>query len=68
MPQTMIKRAVEQEDYTGLWREHNRLFGDQTKAGVLVEKLAFDYGENEAGSKRTWPVTLPQPPSKQGDQ
>jgi hypothetical protein len=61
-PQSVIKKAVERNDYVGLLREHNRLFGDKTKAGELPLKLNFDYGQMTDGNKRTWPLSLPEPP------
>ncbi|RKY24688.1 MAG: hypothetical protein DRP62_03235 [Planctomycetota bacterium] len=61
-PQSVIKKAVEQNDYAGLLREHNRLFGDETKAGQLPLKLNFDYGKTDDGNIRTCPLALPEPP------
>jgi len=64
MPQASvvgIKRAIENDDYTGLLQEHNRLLGDETKAGVLPSKLKFYY-LNPDGTKRTAPLILPKPP------
>jgi len=58
--QTTIKRAVEADDYVALWAEHNRLLGDESKTGVIPEKLKFDYG-----NKRTYPLMLPEPPKSQ---
>ncbi len=60
--QTTIRRAVEQDDYTGLLLEHSRLLGDETRAGKLSLKLKFDYGANPDGHKRTAPLTLSKPP------
>jgi len=62
VPQSFIRKAVEQDDYTALLREHDRLLGDETKAGQLQLKLDFDYGQTGDGAKRTAPVTLPNPP------
>ena len=56
--QTTIKRAVETDDYVALWAEHNRLLGDESKAGELPEKLKFDYGD-----KRIYPLILPERPA-----
>jgi len=67
MPQASvvgIKRAIENDDYTGLLQEHNRLLGDKTKAGELPLKLKFDYGQNPDGSRRTAPLVLPKPPKR----
>ena len=63
MAQSVIKKAVEEDDYTGLMQEHNRLLGDEGRAGQLALELKFDYGENPDGSKRTAPLELPEPPS-----
>ena len=63
MPQLVIKRAVEQMDATALLLEHSRLFGDETRAGQLAQKLEFDYGTGPDGNKRTAPLALPEPPS-----
>jgi hypothetical protein len=59
--QAVIKKAVEQEDYVALMAEHNRLLGDETRAGQLPSSLNFDYGENPDGSRRTAPLALPEP-------
>ena len=61
---TVIKRAVERNDYTRLLLEHSRILGDETKAGLLPVKLNFDYGTNPNGTARTAPLTLPEPPRK----
>jgi len=61
-PQSVIKRAVEQNDYMALLQEHNRLLGDETTAGQLAEKLKFDYGEDADGSRHNFPLTLPERP------
>ena len=62
MPQLVIKRSVEQNDVTALLLEHNRLFGDETRAGRLAQKLEFDYGTGPDGNKRTAPLVLPELP------
>ena len=62
MPQTTIKRAIEQGDYMTLLREHSRLLGDKTRGGQLPLKLNFDYGKSEDGSKRIAPLALAEPP------
>lgn len=62
MPQSTIRKAVGQKDYTTLLLEHSRLLGDETSPGQLASKLKFDYGENSDGTKRTAPLTLPEPP------
>ena len=63
-PQTVIKRSVEQNDYTRLLLEHSRILGDETRAGLLSQKLNFDYGTNPNGSARTAPLPLSDPPQK----
>ena len=63
MPQLVIKRAVEQNDATALLLEHSRLFGDETRAGQLAQKLEFDYGTKPDGTKHTAPPALPERPS-----
>ena len=62
MGQSVIKKAVERDDYMALLEEHNRLLGDETRAGQLPLKLNFDYGKNPDGSKRIAPLSLPEPP------
>ena len=62
--QVVIKRAVERDDVTALLLEHNRLLGDETRAGELALKLNFDYGPAPDGNKRTAPLTLPEPPKE----
>jgi len=59
-PQTVIKKAVERDDYAAILDEHNRLLGDATKAGELPSKLNFDYGTGSDGRKRTSPLLLPE--------
>jgi len=61
-PQSTIKKAVEQADYTAVQQEYDKLFGDGTKQGQLAEQLKFDYGTNPDGRKRVAPLTLPEPP------
>jgi hypothetical protein len=63
--QSVIKTAVEQEDNAALMEEHNRLLGDETRAGQLPTMLKFDYGKKPDGSSRTAPLTLPEPPEEQ---
>ena len=65
MPQTSvvgIRKAIENNNYTALLQEHNRLLGDKTRAGQLSLKLKFDYGRDPNGTKRTAPLVLPKPP------
>jgi len=61
-PQSTIRRAVEQKDYSLLLQEYNRLFGDEIRAGELASKLNFDYGTDPSGKKRIAPLALPDPP------
>jgi len=63
-PQSTIRRAVEQKDYSLLLQEHNRLLGDETREGQLALKLNFDYGTDPSGKKMVAPLTLPNPPKK----
>ena len=60
-PQSTIKKALEQADYSAVQQEYDKLFGDGTRQGQLVEQLKFDYGANPDGSKRTAPLMLPEP-------
>jgi len=62
MPQSVIKRAIENNDYTALLLEHNRLLGDEMRAGKLGLRLNFDYGKTSSGAGRTAPLVLPEPP------
>jgi hypothetical protein len=62
--QSVMKNAVEQGDFQALLQEHNRLLGDQTKAGQLPLKLNFDYGKKADDSRRTAPLALPDPPEE----
>jgi len=64
VPQSVTKRAVEQDNYTELLQEHSRLLGDETTAGRLGLKLGFDYGQADDGSRRTAPLALPEPPKE----
>jgi hypothetical protein len=66
--QSVIKNALEEEDYIALLEEHNRLLGDETRAGQLLSMLNFDYGEKPDGSRRTAPPALPEPPAEQVSQ
>jgi hypothetical protein len=65
MPQSIIKRAVERDDYTRLLLEHSKLLGDETGTGQLALRLKFDYGKKPNGTPRTAPLALPEPPKKQ---
>jgi hypothetical protein len=58
-----VKSAVEQDDYTALIQEHDRLLGSETQVGQLPLKLDFDYGQKPNGDRRTAPPVLPEPPA-----
>ena len=45
-PQSLIKRAVEQDKAGELQREHNKLLGSDASAGELGSKFRFDYGRD----------------------
>jgi hypothetical protein len=62
VPQSIIQKAVEQNDFTALMLEHNKLLGDETSAGKLALKLDYDYGGTSDGSRRLAPLVLPEPP------
>ncbi|MBN1392127.1 MAG: hypothetical protein JW947_04920 [Sedimentisphaerales bacterium] len=62
--QSVIKNAIEKNDYTALMQEHDRLLGDETRAGQLSLKLNFDYGKKPDGNRRTAPLALPEPPKE----
>ncbi len=64
MPQSTIKKVIEQKEYTLLLREHDRLLGSKTSAGELPSKFNFNYGGNPNEGERTAPVVLPEPPAK----
>ncbi|MHC4572242.1 MAG: hypothetical protein ACYS0C_09250 [Planctomycetota bacterium] len=61
-PQSVIKKAIERDDYITLLEQHNRLLGDETRAGELPLKLNFDYGKKPDGNRRIAPLALPDPP------
>ena len=61
-PQSTIRKAVSNGDYKALQDEHNRLLGEEGRAGVLALKFNFDYGRNPDGSGRTAPLVLPSRP------
>ena len=63
-PQVTIRRAIERNNMAALSDEHNRLLGDETTAGQLPSKFAFDYSTTPNGPKRTAPIPLPEKPQK----
>ncbi len=64
MRQVVMKKAVEQNNDMALLQEHSRLLGDKTRAGQLPLKLRFDYGLSSEGTRRTWPLGLPDAPER----
>ncbi len=44
--------------------EHDALLGSGTTPGQLLSRLAFDYGTDRTGAKRTAPIPLPDAPQK----
>ena len=62
-PQSLIKRAVEQDKAAELQREHNKLLGSDASAGELGSKFRFDYGRDAEGNVRTAPLVLPDRPT-----
>jgi hypothetical protein len=66
--QSVIKKAVERDDYMGLLQEHSRLLGDKTRAGELPLRLNFDYDEKPDGSRRIAPLALPAPPKTEASE
>jgi hypothetical protein len=62
VPQSTIRKAVSNSNYGALGDEHNRLLGEDGRAGVLALKFNFDYGRNPDGSGRMAPLALPEPP------
>ena len=63
-PQLTIRRAIERINMPAILDEHNRLLGSETTPGQLPAKLGFDYGTTNTGTKRTAPITLRNPPTK----
>ncbi|MFA5553039.1 MAG: hypothetical protein WDA68_00580 [Phycisphaerae bacterium] len=62
LQQTLIRTAIERDDYDSLIMEHGRLFGDQTQSGLIPDKFGFNYGTDADGSRRTSPKVLPNAP------
>jgi hypothetical protein len=63
LQQTVIKTAIEKDDYNSLLMEHGRLFGDDIQSGVIPSKYGFSYGTTAAGAKMTSPKILPDAPN-----
>ena len=64
IPQSTIKKAIEQDGDALLVREHDRLLGSATSAGELPSKFNFNYGGNSNEGGGTAPAVLPEPPAK----
>jgi len=64
-PQTTIKGAAERGDYQKIMDEHDRLLGNKERAGQLLLKLEFDYGQN-GGGKVVGPSVLGERPKVGG--
>lgn len=62
--QSTIRRAIERDSVSAVLEEHDKLFGTETSLGQLPNRLGFDYNTTPDGTKRTSPVSLPDPPSK----
>jgi hypothetical protein len=60
-PQITLRRAIEGESMFSLLQEHDRLLGDQTRAGEIPKRLNITYEGND-GSNHTFPPVLPEPP------
>ncbi len=48
-PQATIKSALERGDYQKVMNEHDRLLGNEERAGELLLRLKFDYGQSDGG-------------------
>jgi hypothetical protein len=57
--QITVKQTIEGDSMFGLLEEHNRLLGDETRAGELPKLFNCDYGNNADGSSRMYPPELP---------
>jgi hypothetical protein len=64
IPQSVIKKAIENEDIPALQAEHDRLLGSPQATGKLNDVVKFSYGKTEKGDPRTWPLTLPETPAE----
>jgi hypothetical protein len=63
--QSLIKKALERSDSGMLTEEHNRLFGDGTRPGLIPQKYNFDYGQDGSGKRLLGPVSLNPRPNAQ---
>ncbi len=63
--QSIIKKALERNDLGMLTEEHNRLFGDGTRKGLIPQKYNFDYGQDGSGKPLLSPVSLNPRPKAQ---
>ncbi|MBN2129290.1 MAG: hypothetical protein JW741_07320 [Sedimentisphaerales bacterium] len=61
--QATLTMALQENNINALQAEHDRLLGAGNQAGALVGRLNFTYGP--AGSGRSTPLTLPDPPRSQ---
>jgi hypothetical protein len=59
-PQITIRRALEGDSMVALLQEHNRILGDETRAGEIPTRLNIGYS-NSDGNNRTYPPGLPDP-------
>ncbi len=62
--QSAIRRAIERDSVPAVLEEHDKLFGNETSPGQLPTRLGFDYNTTPDGTKRTSPISLPDPPSR----
>jgi hypothetical protein len=58
-PRFDIKRAIEAGDNLALQKEHDKLLGNETKAG----ELNLNYGKDAGGTVLTHPLVLASPPA-----
>ena len=63
-PQLTIRRALERNNVPAVLAEHDRLLGATATPGQLPATLNFDYGTTTTSPKRTAPLSLPDPPTK----
>ncbi len=55
LEQSVIRRAIENEDFQALREEHDRLLGDGDEAGTLQQALQFSYSGPNPRSPRSLP-------------